>query len=62
MASFYPVDAPEGTEAVPRTPFSRLTLVRIVGLPRESNISIASIEMMRSFIGTSFVVIFYLAL
>src|SRR4051812_16148995 len=39
MASFEPVDAPEGTAARPDTPDSRTTSASMVGLPRESRIS-----------------------
>ena len=38
-ASFSPVEAPEGTAARPRTPFSRITSTSTVGFPRESMIS-----------------------
>src|SRR5579862_1592677 len=39
MASFEPVDAPDGTAARPLTPDSRTTSASMVGLPRESRIS-----------------------
>ena len=39
IASFEPVDAPEGTAARPETPDSSATSASIVGLPRESRIS-----------------------
>lgn len=38
-ASLLPVDAPEGTDARPITPFSPYTSTSTVGLPRESRIS-----------------------
>ena len=42
-ASFTPVDAPDGTAARPTEPSSRTTSTSMVGLPRESRISRASI-------------------
>src|SRR6056297_2529921 len=39
MASWTPVEAPEGTAARPMTPFCRITSASTVGLPRESMIS-----------------------
>src|SRR5271168_649498 len=39
MASFDPVDAPEGTAARPLMPDSSTTSASMVGLPRESRIS-----------------------
>src|SRR5688572_12241107 len=41
MASRLPVEAPEGTAARPMTPDSSRTSVSMVGLPRESSISLA---------------------
>src|ERR1700692_1378357 len=38
-ASCSPVEAPEGTAARPRAPFSRITSASTVGFPRESRIS-----------------------
>ncbi len=40
-ASFSPVEAPDGTSALPTTPFERVTKTSTVGLPRESKISSA---------------------
>ncbi len=40
-ASYLPVLAPDGTAATPTLPFANSTLVSIVGLPRESKISLA---------------------
>src|SRR4051794_35071385 len=39
MASFEPVEAPDGTAARPDTPDSSTTSASMVGLPRESRIS-----------------------
>src|SRR4029434_7013996 len=50
MASFSPVEAPEGTSAEPVVPSSRRTLASTVGLPRESNTSAAVILLIRMFI------------
>src|SRR5437667_11827689 len=41
-ASREPVDAPDGTDARPRAPPSRMQSTSIVGLPRESRISRAN--------------------
>ena len=38
------MDAPEGIDVWAVTPFSRVTITRTVGLPRESRISIASMD------------------
>ena len=38
---FYKVDAPEGTDARPTIPDFKETSTSTVGLPRESNISLA---------------------
>ncbi len=43
IASYSPVDAPEGTEDLPRCPDRVITSTSIVGLPLESNISLAYI-------------------
>ena len=43
IASNLPVDAPEGTEALPVIEFVRITSTSIVGLPLESIISLAKI-------------------
>ena len=40
-ASFAPVDAPDGTSALPQEPSSRLTSTSTVGLPLESRTSLA---------------------
>src|SRR5574344_867863 len=40
MASFSPVDAPEGTDALPNAPDSKYTSTSTVGLPLESRISL----------------------
>src|SRR5215469_18262760 len=45
MASWAPVDAPEGTAARPSSPPSRVTSTSTVGLPRESRISRATMSM-----------------
>ena len=42
-ASCSPVDAPEGTAALPKYPFSVVTSTSTVGLPRESKICLACI-------------------
>ena len=39
MASYFPVEAPEGAEAVPTLPSVSCTVAPTVGLPRESSIS-----------------------
>ncbi len=44
-ASFEPVEAPEGTAALPMIPFSKMTSTSIVGLPLESKISLALISL-----------------
>ncbi|KKC29358.1 hypothetical protein CDSM653_01626 [Caldanaerobacter subterraneus subsp. pacificus DSM 12653] len=41
IASKAPVEAPDGTAALPTAPLSNSTSTSIVGLPRESNISLA---------------------
>ena len=43
IASCSPVDAPDGTEAIPVTPLSNVTSASTVGVPRESSISRAFI-------------------
>jgi hypothetical protein len=43
-ASFSPVDAPEGTDALAVMPLSSAMCTRTVGFPRESNISKAKSE------------------
>src|SRR4029453_4574755 len=50
MASFSPVEAPEGTSAEPVVPSSRTTLASTVGLPRESNSSAGVILLIRMLI------------
>src|SRR5512144_1602044 len=45
MASWAPVDAPEGTAARPTSPPSSVTSTSTVGLPRESRISRATMSM-----------------
>ena len=44
MASFLPVDAPEGTAARPSAPLSSVTSTSTVGFPRESKICRALIS------------------
>jgi hypothetical protein len=43
------VEAPEGTDEAARMPLSKVTLTRMVGLPRESRICMALIPAMRVF-------------
>ena len=40
-ASCSPVEAPDGTEALPKTPLSVMTSTSIVGFPLESKICLA---------------------
>ena len=49
-ASYSPVEAPDGTAALPKTPFSKKTSTSTVGFPLESNISLALIFLMFVFI------------
>jgi hypothetical protein len=42
MASYFPVDAPEGTAALPKLPSLKPTSTSTVGLPLESRISRAA--------------------
>ena len=46
IASYAPVDAPEGTAARPVAPFSSRTSTSTVGFPRESRISRAQMLVM----------------
>src|SRR6187549_2879232 len=46
IASFSPVDAPEGTAARPFAPLSRITSASTVGLPRESITCLLLISLM----------------
>src|SRR6266704_6014445 len=50
-ASYRPVEAPDGTEAMPQCPLSSFMTTRSVGLPRESRISKASIVLIAKLIG-----------
>ena len=49
-ASYSPVEAPDGTAALPKTPFSKKTSTSTVGFPLESSISLALIFLMFVFI------------
>ena len=52
-ASYIPVDAPDGTAALPTMPLSKITSTSTVGLPLESSISLPFISFIFPIISTS---------
>ncbi len=44
IASYFPVEAPDGTAARPNAPFDKVRSTSTVGFPRESRISLANTD------------------